>query len=76
MAHVDDDGVTFTSHLDGSRHRFTPEVSMQIQHQLGADVIFAFDELTTLMNTRGVPGAVGARGPRPGPCAAWPSTSG
>src|SRR5699024_1184219 len=51
-AHVDDDGVTFTSHLDGSRHRFTPEVSMQVQHQLGADVIFAFDELTTLMNTR------------------------
>ena len=51
-AHVDDDGVTFTSHLDGSKHRFTPEVSMQIQHQLGADVIFAFDELTTLMNTR------------------------
>ena len=53
LAHVDDDGVTFTSHLDGSRHRFTPEVSMQVQHRLGADVIFAFDELTTLMNTRG-----------------------
>jgi queuine tRNA-ribosyltransferase len=53
MAHVDDDGVTFTSHLDGSKHRFTPEVSMQIQHRLGADVIFAFDELTTLLNTRG-----------------------
>ncbi|MDG3010379.1 tRNA guanosine(34) transglycosylase Tgt [Rhodococcus sp. D2-41] len=53
LAHVDDEGVTFKSHLDGSRHRFTPEVSMRIQHQLGADVIFAFDELTTLMNTRG-----------------------
>ena len=53
LAHVDDDGVTFTSHLDGSRHRFTPEISMRIQHQLGADVIFAFDECTTLMNTRG-----------------------
>ncbi|MEU0545794.1 tRNA guanosine(34) transglycosylase Tgt [Nocardia sp. NPDC005978] len=53
LAHVDDDGVTFRSHLDGSRHRFTPEVSMGIQHQLGADVMFAFDELTTLMNTRG-----------------------
>ena len=52
LAHVDDDGVTFTSHLDGSRHRFTPEVSMRIQHQLGADIIFAFDECTTLMNTR------------------------
>ncbi|MEV6068511.1 tRNA guanosine(34) transglycosylase Tgt [Nocardia sp. NPDC052001] len=53
LAHVDDDGVTFRSHLDGSRHRFTPEVSMGIQHQLGADIMFAFDELTTLMNTRG-----------------------
>jgi len=53
LARVDDDGVTFTSHLDGSTHRFTPEVSMRIQHQLGADVIFAFDELTTLVNTRG-----------------------
>jgi len=52
MAHVDDDGVTFRSHLDGTSHRFTPEVSMRIQHELGADIIFAFDELTTLMNTR------------------------
>lgn len=52
MAHVDDDGVTFKSHLNGERHRFTPEVSMQVQHQLGADIMFAFDELTTLMNTR------------------------
>ena len=53
LAHVDDDGVTFRSHVDGSTHRFTPEVSIGIQHQLGADIIFAFDELTTLMNTRG-----------------------
>ncbi len=52
LAHVDEDGVTFTSHLNGSKHRFTPEVSMRIQHQLGADIMFAFDELTTLMNTR------------------------
>ncbi|MGB7359698.1 MAG: tRNA guanosine(34) transglycosylase Tgt [Mycobacterium sp.] len=53
LAHVDDDGVTFRSHLNGSVHRFTPEVSIGIQHQLGADIIFAFDELTTLVNTRG-----------------------
>lgn len=53
LAHVDDDGVTFTSHIDGSSHRFTPEVSIGIQHDLGADIIFAFDELTTLLNTRG-----------------------
>jgi len=52
LAHVDDDGVTFTSHLNGDRHRFTPEVSMRIQHELGADIMFAFDECTTLMNTR------------------------
>ena len=52
LAHVDDDGVTFKSHLDGSMHRFSPEVSMQVQHQIGADIIFAFDELTTLHNTR------------------------
>ena len=52
LAHVDDEGVTFKSHLDGSMHRFTPEVSMQVQHQIGADIIFAFDECTTLHNTR------------------------
>ena len=52
MAHVDDDGVTFRSHIDGSLHRFTPEVSMQVQHRIGADIIFAFDECTTLLNTR------------------------
>jgi queuine tRNA-ribosyltransferase len=52
LAHVDDDGVTFKSHLNGSFHRFTAEISMQIQHKIGADVMFAFDECTTLHNTR------------------------
>jgi len=52
LASVDDEGVSFRSYRDGSRHRFTPEVSMRIQHQLGADIMFAFDECTTLMNTR------------------------
>ena len=52
LAHVDEDGVTFKSHIDGSMHRFTPEISMQVQHQIGADIIFAFDECTTLHNTR------------------------
>lgn len=52
LVEIDDDGVTFTSHLDGSRRRFTPEVSMRIQHQLGADIIFCFDELTTLSDPR------------------------
>lgn len=52
MARVDDDGVDFKSVIDGSSHRFTPEKSMQIQHHLGADIMFAFDELTTLVDTR------------------------
>ena len=52
LAHVDDDGVTFKSHLDGSIHRFTPEISMQVQHKIGADIIFAFDELTTLHDSK------------------------
>lgn len=52
LAWIDDDGVTFKSHLDGSKHRFTPELSMQIQHGIGADITFAFDELTTLHHSR------------------------
>lgn len=47
LAKVDDEGVTFRSHIDGSTHRLTPEKSMQIQHDLGADIIFAFDECTS-----------------------------
>jgi queuine tRNA-ribosyltransferase len=41
---IDDDGVTFKSHLDGSLHRFTPEKSIAIQENLGADIVMAFDE--------------------------------
>ncbi|MCI1868766.1 tRNA guanosine(34) transglycosylase Tgt [Bifidobacterium crudilactis] len=52
MAFVDEDGVTFKSPLNGSLHRFSAEISMGIQHKIGADIMFAFDELTTLMNTR------------------------
>lgn len=52
LALVDDDGVTFKSHIDGTTHRFTPEISMKLQHEIGADIIFAFDELTTLFNSR------------------------
>src|SRR4051812_10352358 len=47
LAVIDDDGVTFKSVIDGSVHRFTPERSMQIQHNLGADMFFAFDECTS-----------------------------
>ncbi len=41
---IDDDGVTFKSHIDGSTHRFTPESAVAIQEKLGADIIMAFDE--------------------------------
>ena len=41
---IDDDGVTFKSHLDGSTHRLTPEASVEIQAALGADVAVAFDQ--------------------------------
>ena len=51
LALVDDEGVTFYSHIDGSKHRFTPELTMRIQHAVGADIIFAFDELTSLMDS-------------------------
>ncbi len=47
LAKVGADGVSFTSHIDGSLHYFTPEKSIDIQHNIGADIIFAFDECTT-----------------------------
>lgn len=49
LAKIDEDGVTFKSYKDGSVHRFTPERSMEIQHNLGADMFFAFDECTSPM---------------------------
>jgi queuine tRNA-ribosyltransferase len=51
LAIVDDEGVTFTSHVDGSLHRFTPERSVEIQHRLGADIFFAFDQCTAPTDT-------------------------
>jgi queuine tRNA-ribosyltransferase len=47
LAKIDEDGVSFTSVIDGSSHRFTPERSMEIQHNIGADIMFAFDECTS-----------------------------
>jgi queuine tRNA-ribosyltransferase len=46
LAKIDENGVAFTSVIDGSAHYFTPEKSIQIQHDLGADIIVAFDECT------------------------------
>ncbi|OGI61414.1 tRNA-guanine(34) transglycosylase [Candidatus Nomurabacteria bacterium RIFCSPHIGHO2_01_FULL_39_9] len=47
LAKIGADGVSFKSHLDGSLHYITPEKSIEIQHNLGADIIFAFDECTS-----------------------------
>lgn len=46
LAKVGNDGVSFKSHIDGSLHYLTPERSIEIQHALGADILFAFDECT------------------------------
>lgn len=43
---ITEEGVTFQSHIDGSRHFFTPERAMDVQRQIGADIIMAFDECT------------------------------
>lgn len=45
LVKTDDDGVQFQSHLNGDKHYFTPEKSIQIQDQLGADIIMAFDDV-------------------------------
>jgi queuine tRNA-ribosyltransferase len=44
LRQIDDDGVTFRSHIDGSEHRFTPERAVQIQRNLGSDIMMALDE--------------------------------
>ncbi len=51
---IEDEGVTFQSHVDGSRHLFTPERVMDVQRALGADVIMAFDECPPGGASRGV----------------------
>lgn len=53
---IDNDGVTFKSHLDGKTHRLTPEKSIQIQENLGADIIFAFDECTSPLSSKNYTG--------------------
>lgn len=51
-AKVDDKGVNFKSHIDGKRLRLTPKKSMEIQSNLGADIIFAFDECTSPLSDK------------------------
>lgn len=48
---VSEEGVRFQSHIDGSYHLFSPEYSMEIQRNIGADIIMAFDELTGIPAT-------------------------
>jgi queuine tRNA-ribosyltransferase len=55
---VDDDGVTFRSHLDGSLHRFTPETVMAIEEQLGADIAMTLDECPPPLERAAVEGAL------------------
>jgi len=58
---VDESGVTFRSHIDGAQHVLTPERSMQVQMNLGADVIMAFDECPMLPAPRDVVAAAAER---------------
>ncbi|MGC6516761.1 MAG: tRNA guanosine(34) transglycosylase Tgt [Candidatus Puniceispirillaceae bacterium] len=51
---IDEDGVTFKSHLDGSSHRLNPEISTDIQHKLDATITMAFDECTPFPATHEV----------------------
>ncbi len=44
LSRIDDDGVEFQSHIDGSRHRFTPELVVEIQEALGSDIAMCLDE--------------------------------
>lgn len=52
LVEIDDDGVTFRSHLDGSKHRMTPEESMRVQMCIGADIIMAFDQCPPAKSSR------------------------
>jgi queuine tRNA-ribosyltransferase len=52
LAKMSEEGVSFRSHLDGSKHMLTPERSMEIQRLLGSDIVMAFDECTPFPATR------------------------
>ncbi len=46
LRNIKEEGVTFKSHIDGSRHMFTPELAIKVQNDLGSDIIMSFDECT------------------------------
>jgi queuine tRNA-ribosyltransferase len=60
----DENGVTFRSHIDGSKHTISPERSIEIQRLLGSDIVMAFDELVPTTSTREVQAAAMARSMR------------
>ena len=60
----DENGVTFKSHIDGSRHTLSPERSIDIQRSLGSDIVMAFDELVPTTSTPEVQAAAMARSMR------------
>ncbi len=64
LTKLTEDGVTFKSHLDGSRHLITPERSMEIQRLLGSDIVMAFDECTPFPATQSQAAASMARSMR------------
>jgi queuine tRNA-ribosyltransferase len=51
LTKVSEEGVTFASHLDGTRHMLSPERSMEVQTQLGSDIVMAFDQLVKTTDT-------------------------
>ncbi len=53
LRHLSEEGVRFSSHIDGSKHLLTPESSMEIQRLLGSDIVMAFDECPALPAERG-----------------------
>ncbi len=61
LVRVSEDEVEFTSHVDGSRHVFTPERSIAVQRALGADVVLAFDECTSPLHDEAYTAASAAR---------------
>jgi queuine tRNA-ribosyltransferase len=56
---IDEDGVTFRSHIDGSEQRLNPEISMRVQEELGADIIMAFDECPPPLDRKAVENSLG-----------------
>ncbi|MDB5694194.1 MAG: queuine tRNA-ribosyltransferase [Alphaproteobacteria bacterium] len=64
LARVTEEGVTFRSHLDGSKHLLSPERSVEVQRLLGSDIVMAFDQLVPTTSTRDVQAAAMERSMR------------